>query len=303
MTIQTEDIAVFLAVVRDGSFGRAASSLLVSQPAVSERVARLERETGAPLFNRSSRGVTLTPAGEAFLPYARRTVDLLDDAITTVQALDDAPRLRVAVHTTFAHRVVPLVLRALGTMRRSVKVRDAHSDSIIAMLIDGACDIGFVVPGARPRPLRFVALPPDPMVAVVAPTHPLGGAVATYGDLAGHRLAFTRFGEGAEEFVDRLRRAGVPQWSWTECSDAVTALHLAARHGHVALVTKSLSESHELSDSIERLRLRPAPRWTMPLVFACRRGGEGDPAVTAVRRAVEHLASPARKGLSPPAKR
>jgi len=292
MAIQTEDIAVFLAVVRDGSFGRAASSLLISQPAVSERMARLERETGALLFHRSSRGAVLTPAGEAFLPYARRTVDLLDDAVTTVRALDEAPRLRVAVHTTFAHRVVPLVLRSLGTLRRSVKVRDAHSDSVIAMLIDGACDIGFVVPGARPRPLRFVALPADPMVAVVAPTHPLCGAVATYGDLAGHRLAFTRFGEGSEEFVGRLRRAGVPEWSWTECSDAVTALHLAARHGHVGLVTKSLSEDHSLSGSVEPLRLRPAPRWTMPLTFACRLGDEDDPAVAAVRAAVERLVRP-----------
>jgi DNA-binding transcriptional LysR family regulator len=289
MTIQTEDIAVFLAVVRDGSFGRAAGSLLVSQPAVSERVARLERETGALLFQRSSRGAVLTPAGEAFLPYARRTVDLLDDAVTTVRALDEAPRLRVAVHTTFAHRVVPLVLAALGAARRSVKVRDAHSDSVIAMLIDGACDIGFVVPGARPRPLRFVALPPDPMVAVVAPTHPLCGTVATYGDLVGHRLAFTRFGDGAEDFVDRLRRAGVPEWSWTECSDAVTALHLAARHRHVALMTKSLSEAHSLSGSVQPLRLRPALHWTMPLTFACRLADEADPAVAAVRAAVEQL--------------
>ncbi len=297
MTIQTEDMTVFLAVVRDGSFGRAAGSLLVSQPAVSERIVRLERETGAALFHRSSRGAVLTPAGEAFLPYAQRTVDLLDDAITTVRALDEAPRLRVAVHTTFAHRVVPLVLRALGTVRRSVKVRDAHSDSIVAMLLDGACDIGFVVPGARPRPLRFVALPPDPMVAVVAPTHPLSGITAMYGDLVGHRLAFTRFGEGAEEFVGRLRRAGVPEWSWTECSDAVTALHLAARQGHVALVTKSLSEGHSLSGSVEPLRLRPALRWTMPLTFACRLGDEEDPAIAAVRVAAEHLArSHRRKG-------
>ena len=289
MAIQTEDITVFLAVVRDGSFGRAAGSLLVSQPAVSERVARLERETGAVLFHRSSRGAVLTPAGEAFLPYARRTVDLLDDAVTTVRALDEAPRLRVAVHTTFAHRVVPLVLRALGTVRRSVKVRDAHSDSIITMLIDGACDIGFVVPGARPRPLRYVALPADPMVAVVAPTHPLAGTQATYGDLAGHRLAFTRFGDGAEEFVGRLCRAGVPEWSWTECSDAVTALHLAARHEHVALVTKSLSEVHSLAGGVEVLRLRPALQWSMPLAFACRLGDEADPAIAAVRAAVEQL--------------
>src|ERR1700733_748158 len=225
MTIQTDDIAVFLAVVREGSFGRAAASLLVSQPAISERVARLERAAGASLFHRSTRGAALTPAGDAFLPYARRTVDLLDDAAATLHTLDEAPRLRVAVHATFAHRVVPLVLRSLHAVRRSVKVRDAHSDTIIAALLDGGCDAGFVVPGARPRQLRFVALPPDPVVAVVGPSHPLAGGSASMRDLTGHRVAFNRFGTGAAEFVERLRRAGVPEWSWTECSDAVTALH------------------------------------------------------------------------------
>ena len=100
MTIQTDDIAVFLAVVREGSFGRAASSLLVSQPAISDRVARLEHEVGASLFHRSTRGATLTPAGDAFVPYAERTIDLLDDAAATLHALDEAPRLRVAVHAT-----------------------------------------------------------------------------------------------------------------------------------------------------------------------------------------------------------
>jgi DNA-binding transcriptional LysR family regulator len=286
MTIQTEDIAFFLAVARDGSFGRAASSLLVSQPAVSERIARLERETGASLFSRSSRGAALTPAGEAFLPYAQRTLDLLDDAVTTVHALDEAPRLRIAVHTTFAHRVVPLVLDALGTLHRSVKVRDAHSDTIIAALIDGGCDIGFVVPGARPGPLRFVALPPDPMVAVVAPEHPLSGRVRSFADLVGYRVAFTRFGNGAEDFVERLRRAGIKEWNWTECSDAVTALHLAAQHRHVALVTQSLADVYTRSGNVEPLRLRPLPRWIMPLTFACRRGDEDDPAIAAVRAAV-----------------
>ena len=227
MTIQTDDITVFLAVVREGSFGRAASSLLVSQPAVSDRMARLEREVGGRLFHRTTRGATLTAAGDALLPYAERTVDLLNDAAETLRAVEDAPRLRLAVHATFAHRVVPLVLRSLETLHRSVKVRDAHSDAIIAALLDGACDAGFIVPGARPRQLRFVALPPDPVVAVVSPSHPLAGRSASTHDLVGHRVAFNRFGPGANEFVDRLRKASVPEWSWTECSDTVTALHLA----------------------------------------------------------------------------
>ena len=79
------------------------------------------------------------------------------------------------------------------------------------MLLDGACDVGFIVPGACPRALRFVALPPDPVVAVVAPAHPLAGRTATFDDLARQRVALNRFGSGAVEFVARLRSAGVPE--------------------------------------------------------------------------------------------
>jgi DNA-binding transcriptional LysR family regulator len=290
MTPETGDIAWFLAVVREGSFGRAATSLLVSQPAVSERMARLERAAGAVLFRRSARGVTLTPAGEAFVPYAERTLALLDEAVATVGALDGAARLRVAVHTTFAHRAVDLVLAALGPLRRNITVRDAHTDTIVAMLIDGACDVGFVVPGARPQPLRFVPLPPDPVLAVVAPAHPLAGTSPALHQLAGHRVAFNRFGSGAQEFVRRLRQAGVPEWAWTECSDALTALHLAAQHQHVALVTRSVAESHGAASGVVGLRLQRVPRWTMALSLAYRHSDRDEPAVRAVRRAVEGLA-------------
>jgi DNA-binding transcriptional LysR family regulator len=291
MTIQTDDIVVFLAVVREGSFGRAANSLFVSQPAISDRMARLEHEVGASLFHRSARGAALTPAGDALVPYAERTIDLLEDAAATLHALDEAPRLRVAVHATFAPRVVPLVLRSLRTIHRSVKVRDAHSDTIVAALLDGACDAGFVVPGARPRQLRFVALPPDPVVAVVAQSHALAGRSATMDDLAGHRVAFNRFGTGAGEFVGRLRKAGIPEWSWTECSDAVTALHLAARDDHVAMVPRSLADVHAANGTVCHLVLRPQQRWTIPLVFAYRRGDQAEPAVAAIRSAVERLSS------------
>jgi DNA-binding transcriptional LysR family regulator len=289
MTLQTEDIACFLVVVREGSFGRAASSLLVSQPAVSDRIARLERDAGAPLFRRSTRGVTLTPAGEAFVPYATRTVELLDDAVTTISGLDEAPPFRVAVHTTFAHRAVDLVLGSLESLRRRIKLRDAHSDTIVAMLLDGACDVGFIVPGTRPRALRFMALPPDPVVAVVGPRHPLAGRPASFEDLAGYRMAFNRFGTGAVEFVARLRAAGVPESQWTECSDAVTALHLAAHHGHVAMVTASLVDGHAAGAGVVVLPIRRLPRWTMPLTLAYRHADRDEPAVAAVRSTVTRL--------------
>ncbi|MGY1700218.1 LysR family transcriptional regulator [Geodermatophilus sp. SYSU D00766] len=73
-TVDLRQLECFLAVAEEEHFGRAARRLHVTQQSVSERVARLERELGVPLFERTSRRVRLTPAGEAFRPEARRVL-------------------------------------------------------------------------------------------------------------------------------------------------------------------------------------------------------------------------------------
>src|SRR5580700_2749860 len=106
MNPQTIDIETFIEVVEKGSFGRAAGSMLVSQPAISDRILRLENVVGSGLFARRARGVVLTPAGERFLPYAKRIVGLLSEACGAARATDRPERIRVGVHSTFAPQAV-----------------------------------------------------------------------------------------------------------------------------------------------------------------------------------------------------
>ncbi|MDA8067161.1 MAG: LysR family transcriptional regulator, partial [Actinomycetota bacterium] len=70
MSITLTQLGTFLAVVRTGSVTSAAEELVVTQPTVSSALAALGRELGCELFERSGRGVRLSPAGEAFTPYA-----------------------------------------------------------------------------------------------------------------------------------------------------------------------------------------------------------------------------------------
>jgi len=75
--VQLRDLEIFTAVTRTGSFRGAAARLYTSQPAVTRSIARLERGLGVTLFERSSRGVQPTPAGEALTAKARRVINLL----------------------------------------------------------------------------------------------------------------------------------------------------------------------------------------------------------------------------------
>jgi DNA-binding transcriptional LysR family regulator len=283
MVMEAQDMAVFLAVVREGSFGRAATALLVSQPAVSERVVRLERAVGATLFNRGNRGASLTPAGERLLPYAQRTLDLLDEAGQAVRSIGQPPRLRVAVHSTFAHRAIPMVVEALTGLPRCLKFRDAHSDEILAMLLDGVIDVGFVLPATPPRGLRFISLPADPVVCVCGPHHDLAARTTVpLAALSDTFVALNGWGDEAARFLDHLRESGVPEWRWRECSDASTAIRLVRLYDHVGLVTRS-SVADELADgSLVRLPLRPRPKWDVPLALTYRNADAHDPAIAAL---------------------
>jgi DNA-binding transcriptional LysR family regulator len=164
-----------------------------------------------------------------------------------------------------------------------VRIRDAHSDEIVAMLLDGVVDVGFILPGSRPPALRFVPLPPDPVVCICAPSHPLAGRRVSTSALAGHRVALNVWGSSAADFLAKLRDAGSRDADITECSDAITALRLARHHGHVALVTASIALDEMASGAVIPLDLRPRPRWSVPLSLAYRVRDSGDPVLVALR--------------------
>jgi len=90
MAVEIDHVEAFVAIVRRGGFTRAATSLHLSQPAVSRRLDLLEREVGQRLFDRARGGARLTEAGRAFLPHAEALLASMRDGVEAVQALDRA---------------------------------------------------------------------------------------------------------------------------------------------------------------------------------------------------------------------
>lgn len=111
--MEISDLRVFHAVARCGGMNRAASELNTVQSNVTTRVRQLESELGCPLFERHSRGVSLTAAGRRLLPYARRVADLVDEAIQATRD-DGRPTGGLtlgALETTTALRLSPVLAR------------------------------------------------------------------------------------------------------------------------------------------------------------------------------------------------
>lgn len=143
--MDASDLRVFEAVARFGGMGRAAAALNTVQSNVTARIRRLEDELGTVLFERHSRGVTITPAGQRLLPYAERMQTLLADArratlddgepsgALTIGSLETTAALRLSpVLASFAY-AYPAVDLALRTGTTCELVED-----VLARRVEGA---------------------------------------------------------------------------------------------------------------------------------------------------------------------
>ncbi|MBZ0266713.1 LysR family transcriptional regulator, partial [bacterium] len=142
----------FVAVADAGSFRGAAARSGVSQPAVSQAVAALEAELGERLFDRSGRGIALTPAGSALVDAARRVVNDFDALPAVLQARSGEVRGRLEIGTTDAASiyVLPKVYRAFGRRYPLVEtsVRVEGTESLLRQLEAGEIEVAIVTVAA-----------------------------------------------------------------------------------------------------------------------------------------------------------
>lgn len=173
-----QTLGAFLAVAATRSFSRAGERLHLSQPAVSKRIAVLEAELGHALFDRIARHVSLTDAGRALLPHARRLLDDLDDARRALSHLSERIVGRLSLGTSHhigLHRLPP-VLRAFAQQYPEVDI-DIHfmdSEVACAAVLAGDLELGIVT--LPPEPLVNLdaqRLWTDHLTVVVAPEHAL----------------------------------------------------------------------------------------------------------------------------------
>jgi DNA-binding transcriptional LysR family regulator len=178
-------LQVLSEVVSLGSFSAAAEALSYTQSAVSQSIARLEAETGAPLVVRGRRGVTPTPAGAALVAHAERIFDQVREAEADIAAVMGvrAGRLRVG---SFPSGGATLMPPAVARFRRShpdvvLTLEDGEPEEIVPRLRAGELDLALLYefPGARPRRrrlgagLRSVRLLEDPIRVAMPVEHPL----------------------------------------------------------------------------------------------------------------------------------
>ncbi len=144
--MNTEELKTFIFLSKVKNFTLAAEQLFVAQSTVTNRISELEKEVGKKLFSRGSKTVTLTEAGEIFLRYAERILELQNTSIDEMNALSSHSRKFSigAINASYEVHVKPLVDECLkDNSVTSVKVMLGHSLDLIQNLQDNMLDMVF----------------------------------------------------------------------------------------------------------------------------------------------------------------
>jgi LysR family transcriptional regulator, transcription activator of glutamate synthase operon len=189
--MELRQLAYFDAVVRHGSFTKAAQRLHVAQPAVSAQIRRLECELGTTLLERTTRRVALTHAGELFLSRARQVLAQVDAARGDLAELSAVLRGRVRIGATQVLGSLDLPASLASFRRRYPGVSLALHTGLVTKLL-GLLDAGdvdlIIAPVHDDLPAAYQARPlvPESLVLAIPPGHPLAArrdvALAAAGD-------------------------------------------------------------------------------------------------------------------------
>ncbi|MGW2015550.1 LysR family transcriptional regulator [Streptomyces sp. NPDC001927] len=179
MDVHGRDLRYFVAVADQLHFTRAAEALYVSQPALSKQIRALERQLGAPLFDRDRHGVRLTPVGTALLPHAREVLAAWERAEAAVRSAREAGNatLVVGMSTSPGRGGLLPAIRSRFTAAHPevrLKLRQVGWEDPSAGLANGSSDVAFVwLPLADAERYRWVVVATEPRLAALPETHPL----------------------------------------------------------------------------------------------------------------------------------
>lgn len=268
-----QQLRAFLAVAEELHFGRAALRLHMAQPPVSRLIQNLERELGATLFERSTRSVRLTPAGEALIGPAGDVMDACRRAVTMVAnaGRGETGRVRVAFAGASSHVMVGKLAKTVRQTHPGIEF-ELYSSNFATPALDkvvsGTMDIGLGRWNFIPAALNSRTIARERLVMALPEGHRLAGATEVHmKDLAGEQFVSLPPHPGAilRDLLLRLaNQAGYVPQIVQVAPDSLTMVSLVAAEIGLAMTVSSVPENLQypgvvflpVADSTESILLR-----------------------------------------------
>ncbi len=293
--MELRHLRYFVAIAEEGSFTRAAERLWVAQPGLSTQIRRLETELGVQLFERHTRGVDLTEAGELFLERARVALAAADGALCTGRdlAAGIVGTVRLGLATTPSWQPASTLLDAFARNRPAVEVTivESYGGSLARELRDGRLDAVLAPSIFGSADLRALSVGSEPWVVLVGRGHRLGidGPLDAH-DLEGEEVVVTGHRDGAgydRAVADTLSGLGVtpvlrrggpgPALLAAVAGGDALALTTASSSLHAELIARPLAPLRTLSFELLWREETPSPALNELIRTAAERVERRDP--------------------------
>jgi DNA-binding transcriptional LysR family regulator len=234
MRIDFLGLQAFLSVAERGSFQRAAAHLNLSQTALSHRMRKFEGDLGVKLLTRSARQVTLSPAGLALLPKARRILEDIDSSFQELRQMGRHRQEQIAIGClpTIANHYLPQLLVEFGARfpDLAVKIYDNSAAEIAELVHSGAAEFGVTILSANRSDLEIKPLLKEPFVLVCPAGHEFARLKSVdWAELAGAPLIRISPQAGNRALIDDALGARRESLWWRyEVQHVASAISMAA---------------------------------------------------------------------------
>ncbi|MFT4271147.1 MAG: LysR family transcriptional regulator [Pantoea sp.] len=177
MRYDLTSLAIFIAIAEEGSLTRAAQLKHIAISAISKRVSELEEQSGAQLLVRRARGVTLTPAGQTLLFYARQLLQTLNQLEHELAdyAAGIKGHLRIHSITSALSQFLPDDIAQFTALFPDIEfdIEERVGSAVVRAVADGSADLGIIAAHTRPEGLETLPYRKDELTLVVPSGHEL----------------------------------------------------------------------------------------------------------------------------------
>jgi DNA-binding transcriptional LysR family regulator len=281
VTPELKQMRSVVAVAKEQSFSRAADTLHVAQQAVSQQVKLVERSLGVELFERTSRGVVITPAGEVFVQEARRTLNAADRVAPRAQAAarGEAGTMRIAYTLATVYETLPSLLDAMAAEQSELKLRpqEVFGVDVEEFVHSERFDLALAPRMTLGRGVEHRAVRREDFVVAVAEGHPLAGREdIALRELAGEVLQVwpREMSPGYYDAVLAACRAAGFEPEIAEQAAGSTVWRDIAQGDGFGLVVASMGLQLPAGLSLVRLE-EPPPTLTIDLIWSAERRTPG----------------------------
>lgn len=279
--LQLLQVEGFLEVARRGSVSRAAEALFITQPTLTARLHGLERELGSKLFLRTPRGMRLTDAGRAWVPFAERAMRALVEGREALEEVKTASAGHLTIGSALAVStyILPDLLERFVSVhpRVEVAVRTGHSEDVVEMVLRDDVQLGLGRAINNPD-LDVRTFHREELVLVCAPDHPFAKRRSvTLPEVTNQKLImFDRTSSYSEITQSAFVTSGVRLRRYMEMDSIEAAKKMVERGLGVALLPRSSVDREVDAGTMDRVRLRGAPPM-YNFIAAFRRRDAGKP--------------------------